>query len=663
MKALLRRSLVVALLTQCSGICLGAETIEGKSTSSSTVLSGVLKSEAEGQAIDRSLALRSISEDSASSEINDKALHWQAGEIEINGQWQKLSELEKNRIPKPMQRYLEERGDKPLDKEGHRRMAKWCLSNPLPDQEKAHWYGVLESDPNDLEARRALKFTQIEGRWFSPEEIASTQTNAKQQAKAIKAWLPKIRDIVAGIENNDTQRRLKAIQQLKAIKDPNAVKALQFAAERSQTQTALHLLTAVQKFQTKDACLALAAIAVNSPTTELGKEAATALSKYPQEIYVPALLDYMSTEKDLRRNLVIQPNGDLVLQLLEVRELKSHVQTAQLDKVLKINNSNTVPFGMNVPFASRMTGVQVAFDGSSFTAASENQVAAAVTQNEAQRDADAQQARLAKENEVTRQLQRSVCTVLRSTTGQKLDDNPTHWWNWWDLEQEVLTVGNKEILRNYERNFQSLVYSVDPQSVRMFRVSGSTEEQVDPLPETTTASSERSNLIRPNLARVNPNYRLDCLTAGTLVQTETGLRPIESIQIGDNVVSQDMTTGEISLKSVVRTSQRPPSITCNIVLVNEEKIRGTLGHHWWVTGKGWTKTKDLLSGMHIRTASGSIEIAKLEDAEEVTTYNISVADNHSYFVGQERLLSFDSRELVPTFQLAPGLPQNPLFGE
>jgi hypothetical protein len=673
MKALLRRSLVFALLTQCSGIGLGAETTEDKSSSRSTTLNSLLKSEAEGQAVDRSLVLRSPPQDSSSNDGKanvgkdnvgkDRALHWQAGELEINGQWQKLSELDKSRLPKLMQRYLEERGDAPLDKEGHRRLAKWCLANPLPDQEKAHWYGVLESDPNDLEARRALKFTQIEGRWFSPEEIASTQTNAKQQAKAIKSWLPKIRDIVAGIENNDTQKRLKAIQQLKAIKDPNAVRALQFAAERSQNQTALHLLNAIQRFQTKDACMALAAIAVNSPTTELGQEAATALSKYPKEMYVPALLDLMSTEKDLRRNLVIQPNGDLVLQLLEVRELKSHVQTAQLDKVLKINNSNTVPFGMNLPFASRGAGGQIFSDGNSVTAASENQVAAAVTQNEAQRDADAQQARLAKENEVTRQLQRSVCTVLRSTTGQKLDDTPTEWWNWWDLEQEVLTIGNKEILRNYDRNFQSLVYSVEPQRVRMFRVSGSTEEDADPQPAPTTPRTDRTNLIRPNLARVNPNYRIDCLTAGSKIQTDLGLRPVETIQIGDNVVSQNIETGEISLKPVIRTSQRPPSITCTIVLVNEEKIQGTLGHHWWVIGKGWTKTKDLLAGMHIRTASGSIEIAKLEDAEEAPTYNISVADHHSYFVGEARLLSFDSRELVPTFQLVPGVPPSALFNE
>ncbi|MBL8873038.1 MAG: hypothetical protein JNK90_24885, partial [Planctomycetaceae bacterium] len=182
MKAFFRLSLSLSLLYPLPGICFGAETTEDKSTSDSSSLAKVLKAEAEGEAIDRSAALHSKTNSAvnAASEIKDKTLRWQAGEIEVNGHWQKLSQLEPNQLPKEMQRYLTERGDGPLDKDGHRRMAKWCLTNNLPDQAEAHWYGVLEADSNDAEARQALKFTQIEGRWFSQEEIAATQTNAQE---------------------------------------------------------------------------------------------------------------------------------------------------------------------------------------------------------------------------------------------------------------------------------------------------------------------------------------------------------------------------------------------------------------------------------------------------------------------------------------------------
>lgn len=637
MKALFRLSLSLSLLYPLPGICFGAETTEGNPNSDSTSLIHVLRAEAEGQAIDRSAALQPKSADTPARDMKDKLLRWQAGEIEVNGEWQNLSELEQNQLPKEMQRYLAERGDGPLDKDGHRRMAKWCVTNKMPDQAEAHWFGVLDTDSNDAEARQSLKFTQIEGRWFSQEEIAATRMSAQEQIKALKTWLPKIRDIVSGIESSDTAKRLKSIQQLKAIKDPKAVKALQFAAERAETQTALHLLNTIKRFRTKEACMALASIAVKAPSTELGQEAASALARFPKEMYVPPLLDFMSTEKDLRRKLVVEPNGDLVLQLLEVRELKSHVETAQLDKVLKINNANAAIFAANMQLASSFPRPA---NTASTLVASENNVANAVAQNEARRDAEAQEARLTQENESTRQVQRNVCTVLRSATGEKLDDTPSQWWNWWDLEQEILNIGNKEILRNYDRNYQSLVYAVNPEQARVFETTGSTE---NPDPQT--------------------GRRCECLTAGTMIQTEMGMRPIESIQIGDNVVSQDIETGEISLKPVVRTTQRPPSITCNIVLVTDEKIQSTLGHYWWVVGKGWTKTKDLQTGMYIRTASGSIEIAKLEDAEKAVTYNLAVADYHSYFVGKERLLSFDAREIVPTLKVVPGLAASPLFND
>ena len=42
--------------------------------------------------------------------------------------------------------------------------------------------------------------------------------------------------------------------------------------------------------------------------------------------------------------------------------------------------------------------------------------------------------------------------------------------------------------------------------------------------------------------------------------------------------------------------------------------------------------------------------------KEVETYNLVVPDSHTYFVGSERLLSWDATDLQPTFQLVPGLP-------
>lgn len=41
-----------------------------------------------------------------------------------------------------------------------------------------------------------------------------------------------------------------------------------------------------------------------------------------------------------------------------------------------------------------------------------------------------------------------------------------------------------------------------------------------------------------------------CFVAGTLVTIEDGFKPIEEIQVGDKVLSEDETTGEIAIKKV-----------------------------------------------------------------------------------------------------------------
>lgn len=147
-----------------------------------------------------------------------------------------------------------------------------------------------------------------------------------------------------------------------------------------------------------------------------------------------------------------------------------------------------------------------------------------------------------------------------------------------------------------------------------------------------------------------------CLPQGTLIQTAAGLRPIESIRIGDQVVSQNVTTGELTVKPVLLTTVRPPTETL-LVTTASDRIESTLGHYWWIAGHGWVRTRDLKPGMRFHTATGTAEIESVKSMpEKVTTYNLVVDSFHTYFVGKERILSYDVTELRPTFQTVPGLP-------
>jgi hypothetical protein len=53
----------------------------------------------------------------------------------------------------------------------------------------------------------------------------------------------------------------------------------------------------------------------------------------------------------------------------------------------------------------------------------------------------------------------------------------------------------------------------------------------------------------------------ECFVEGTLVWSETGLRPIQDLRVGDRVLTQDIETGEISFQGVIARSLRPPALT------------------------------------------------------------------------------------------------------
>ena len=58
----------------------------------------------------------------------------------------------------------------PQDVEGWRSLAQWASTRGLQAQERAAYKKVLALAPDDKEAREALGFVQVDGRWFTEEE-------------------------------------------------------------------------------------------------------------------------------------------------------------------------------------------------------------------------------------------------------------------------------------------------------------------------------------------------------------------------------------------------------------------------------------------------------------------------------------------------------------
>ena len=127
-----------------------------------------------------------------------------------------------------------------------------------------------------------------------------------------------------------------------------------------------------------------------------------------------------------------------------------------------------------------------------------------------------------------------------------------------------------------------------------------------------------------------------CFIAGTVIQTEDGLRNIEDIKVGDLVWAKDTESGEIGLKTVVKTFERETDELVNIKVQNET-ITTTPEHPFYVPQKGWTSAIDLRAGDMLCLLSGEIVVIEVVQHEilenPVKVYNFEVEDFHTYYVG------------------------------
>jgi hypothetical protein len=125
--------------------------------------------------------------------------------------------------------------------EGQWKLAEWCREHRLEAQRKEHLDRIIELDPNNVQAHRALHHSQIDGEWQTQEEILEKQglrlykgrvrtsqeiemLQAKRKVElAEKEWYKKVKLWRRWL---GTGRNQQALDNIAAIADPMAVPAL-----------------------------------------------------------------------------------------------------------------------------------------------------------------------------------------------------------------------------------------------------------------------------------------------------------------------------------------------------------------------------------------------------------------------------------------------------
>ena len=130
-----------------------------------------------------------------------------------------------------------------------------------------------------------------------------------------------------------------------------------------------------------------------------------------------------------------------------------------------------------------------------------------------------------------------------------------------------------------------------------------------------------------------------CFVAGTMILTAMGLKAMETIQAGDQVIATNPDTFQTGEKKVVETYINKTTCIVKIIIQNEV-ICTTMNHPFYVKGQGFLAAGKLSMGDEIMNASGGsypVECVELEEKQE-TVYNFQVEDYHTYYVGENSVL-------------------------
>ncbi len=562
---------------------------------------------------------------------------WHSGHVQQRNRWLKIEELVRvSADDTRLAAYRRIRPQYPDTVEGQLALAEWCAKRKLAEQQRAHLTKVLQISPDHEPARRLLGYRRVEGAWLTAEEIARADARQRQAAAALQAWRPKLIKIVDDLQSRSQRKREAARQRLLAVTDSAAIAALEAVFSDHREEMALLLIQVLANMPEAEASAALARQAVHSSWEAVREAAAKELAPRDFHSFLPMLLAAMGTPVQSRAHLYAAPDGRLTYRHAFFRNGQEQNQVA----VFETEYRPTLLYGENPKEVSQARAAL-----------------AEARRRDALRKAWTREMTMVQRNAIVRQFNDRIGSVLSKVTGVNLPSTSESWWAWWNDYNEVFIAGTRPIQGAF---FRDTVSSEDPyrylpgsprRTDDRRRSSGPTGPAVDP---TRTSMGSVSGSRLSTASRSAPTMRVECLVAGTLVWTESGPVPVERIQVGDRVLSQNPRTGCLACKPVLKTTIRPRGEILEIE-TRDEPIRCSGGHPFWVSGEGWVKARELKSGTQMHGVTGTLEVVSVAPAGRQQTHNLIVADFHTYLVGKAKVLSHDNTIRKPTDTLVPGL--------
>ena len=548
--------------------------------------------------------------------------------------------------------------------EAHWRLALWCEENGLKPESVAQLWSSLRLDPSREGAWKRLGYKRHNGRWVTDAQLARAKDEAESQKRADRHWLPILEKWRAAMVDAHQARRAEALAGLAGVIDPRAVPAVLevFAAGDAACQR-----VGVQVLGQIDSAAAsrgLAFLALSGSSAEVRRRATETLRGRDVREYAGTLIALLRDRIKYEVRPVNGPGmpGSIFIEgqdvnvqrryeapalpQFRINPRRDHLEydndglpvivdiSATTGPVRFVPRPNDPIFGWGGnDYALQQWGTAGAFSRPMAVPvfSLSRQVRPPIMIGQAivntQRAASAAQQQLSTDvasidryNAEAEASNDRVVHVLADATGANLPVSRNTWQRWL-----VDQFGYPQRF-SQDQPKPTVIQEVTP--------------DLPPVMGFANTAGGYSQIVSHH----------SCFGAGTPVHTITGRRPIESLHVGDLVLTQDIRNGALGYQPIVAVHHNPPIETFRIAY-GRESIVSSAFHRFWKAGKGWVMARDLKPGDTLRTLGESVKIDAVETDAKQPVFNLDVAEAADFFVGEVGALVHDHS--LPDLRVSP----------
>ena len=499
--------------------------------------------------------------------------------------------------------------------QAHVNLGLWCERSGLKPEATAHFTVAIHFDPYRETTWKRLGYAKRDGRWTSPQQAAIRDRDEREQGQADRQWEPLLKKWKSWLV--EKTKAAEAEELLAAVTDRRALPSILrvFPADGRETGQ-LRRVRLLGQIDDPSSSRAVTAQAISTQFASVRYEAINILKGRPARDYAANLVEMVHGAVRYEVQPVSGPNsrGALVIDAPRFRMIRTYdtppaFQLASSFRGYVGYDANGLPIvvsGRELEWMRKTSGSPEAVAANVHDLEVRTATLLAMAADTTRRQMAADIEAIETVNQQARIDNASVIPVLESAVGApaSLGDDEDAWHVWW---------------------YDKLGYSYQSASKPTFTQ--------DIMPQYQS-----------------PSIRT-CFAAGTPVETLTGALPIEAVQAGDRVLTQDAATGALSFQPVVYVHRNPPGKTLRISLSDGNAVVCSIYHRFWRANLGWAQARELKMGDTLRHVGGIVRVANVIADADQRLFNLDVATTGTFFAGQSKLLVHDNT--LPDHRLVP----------